>query len=181
MNFGLLDYLLPTYYILTTAEASSNLSRYDGVKFGYRAENPGSLEDMYKLSRSEGFGKDVQRRIMLGTFVLSASYYDAFYTKAQRVRRLIKEETEKILDSYDFIVLPTTPTTAFEIGAINDPIDMFLADLYTVQANVSGIPAISIPVGVDQDELPIGMQIMSAHFSEEKLLAFSHRVLSNYN
>ena len=181
VNFGLLDYLLPTYYILTTAEASSNLSRYDGVKFGYRAENPGSLEDMYKLSRSEGFGKDVQRRIMLGTFVLSASYYDAFYTKAQRVRRLIKEETEKILDSYDFIVLPTTPTTAFEIGAINDPIDMFLADLYTVQANVSGIPAISIPVGVDQDELPIGMQIMSAHFSEEKLLAFSHRVLSNYN
>lgn len=178
VNFGLLDYLLPTYYILTTAEASSNLSRYDGVKYGHRTEHPTGLEEMYKGSRSEGFGDEVKRRIMLGTFVLSASYYDAFYTKAQKARRLIKERTEEILSEYDFIVSPTTPTTAFCIGSINDPVEMYLEDLYTVQASVSGIPAISIPAGQDQDGLPIGVQIMSSHFAEEKLLAFSQQVLS---
>ena len=178
VDFGMLDYLLPTYYILTTAEASSNLSRYDGVKYGHRSANAPNLEEMYKASRSEGFGEEVKRRIMLGTFVLSASYYDAFYTKAQKARRLIKERTEEILSSFDFIVSPTTPTTAFDIGAINDPVEMYLEDLYTVQANVSGIPAISIPAGQDQNGMPIGMQIMTAHFSEEKLLAFSQQVLT---
>lgn len=180
-NFALLDYILPTYYILTTAEASSNLSRYDGVKFGYRSVNSENLEAMYKNTRSEGFGEEVKRRIMLGTFVLSASYYDAFYTKAQKVRRLIKDQTEKILSEYDFVVLPTTPTTAFEIGSVSDSLEMFLADLYTVQASVSGVPAISIPFGNDTEDMPIGVQIMSSHFSEEKLLAFSHQILSRKN
>ena len=180
-HFSMLDYLLPTYYILTTAEASSNLSRYDGVNFGYRSSNASNLEEMYKNTRSEGFGEEVKRRIMLGTFVLSASYYDAFYTKAQKARRLIKEQTEKILSEYDFVVLPTTPTTAFEIGSVNDSIEMFLADLYTVQASVSGLPAISIPFGNDKDGMPIGIQIMSSHFTEEKLLSFSHQVLSRKN
>lgn len=180
-HFTMLDYLLPTYYILTTAEASSNLSRYDGVKFGQRSANAENLEEMYKNTRSEGFGEEVKRRIMLGTFVLSASYYDAFYTKAQKARRLIKEQTERILSEYDFVVLPTTPTTAFEIGSVNDSIEMFLADLYTVQASVSGIPAISIPFGEDAGGMPIGVQIMSSHFSEEKLLAFSHQILSRKN
>ncbi|MEL6561430.1 MAG: Asp-tRNA(Asn)/Glu-tRNA(Gln) amidotransferase subunit GatA [Bacteroidota bacterium] len=180
-HFTMLDYLLPTYYILTTAEASSNLSRYDGVKFGHRSANATNLEEMYKNTRSEGFGEEVKRRIMLGTFVLSASYYDAFYTKAQKARRLIKEQTEKILSEYDFVVLPTTPTAAFEIGSVNDSLEMFLADLYTVQASVSGIPAISIPFGKDEEGMPIGVQIMSSHFSEEKLLAFSHQILSRKN
>ncbi|WP_154658415.1 Asp-tRNA(Asn)/Glu-tRNA(Gln) amidotransferase subunit GatA [Eisenibacter elegans] len=174
VTLPLLDYILPTYYILTTAEASSNLSRYDGVRYGYRSPNAQSLEEMYKLTRAEGFGKEVQRRIMLGAFVLSANYYDAYYTKAQRVRRLIKEATDAIFAQHDFIVLPTTPTTAFALGAHNeDPIQMYLADLYTVQANVVGIPAISIPVGTDQDQLPIGLQIMAQSFQEEQLLAFA--------
>ncbi|MCR9250473.1 MAG: Asp-tRNA(Asn)/Glu-tRNA(Gln) amidotransferase subunit GatA [bacterium] len=176
-HFSMLDYLLPTYYILTTAEASSNLSRYDGVKYGYRSPNGDNLEKMYKLTRNEGFGEEVKRRIMLGTFVLSASYHDAFYTKAQKARRLIKESTEKLLSDHDFLVLPTTPTTAFELGSISDSLEMYLADLYTVQASVSGIPAISIPFGTDKDGLPIGVQIMSKHFTEDKLLAFSKYIL----
>ncbi len=180
-NFDLLDYLLPTYYILTTAEASSNLSRYDGVKFGHRTEDSKNLESMYKKTRSEGFGEEVKRRIMLGTFVLSASYYDAFYTKAQKARRLIKEQTEEILSKYDFIVSPTTSTVAFDIGSINDSLEMFLADLFTVQASVAGIPAISIPYGVDKEGMPIGIQIMSRHFSEEKLLAFARQILAEVN
>ncbi|MGB3466843.1 MAG: Asp-tRNA(Asn)/Glu-tRNA(Gln) amidotransferase subunit GatA [Cyclobacteriaceae bacterium] len=180
-TFTMMDYLLPTYYILTTAEASSNLSRYDGVKFGQRTENATSLEEMYKNTRNEGFGDEVKRRIMLGTFVLSASYFDAFYTKAQKARRLIKEQTEQILAEYDFVVLPTTPSPAFEIESVKDSIEMYLSDLYTVQASVSGIPAISIPVGENSEGLPIGVQIMSAHFSEEKLLAFSHQILSEKN
>ncbi len=176
-HFSMMEYLLPTYYILTTAEASSNLSRYDGVKYGYRSPNADNLEKMYKLSRTEGFGEEVKRRIMLGTFVLSASYHDAFYTKAQKVRRLIKSHTEQLLSDHDFLILPTTPTTAFEIGAISDSLEMFLADLYTVQASVAGIPAISIPCGVDKDGLPIGVQIMSKHFTEDKLLAFSKYIV----
>lgn len=180
-SFSMMDYLLPTYYILTTAEASSNLSRYDGVRYGYRTQNPSNLEEMYKNTRSEGFGEEVKRRIMLGTFVLSASYFDAFYTKAQRARRLIKEKTEQILAEYDFVILPTTPTTAFEIGSVSESIEMYLADLYTVQASVSGVPAISLPLGKDNQGLPIGVQIMSTHFSEEKLLAFSHQILSEKN
>jgi aspartyl-tRNA(Asn)/glutamyl-tRNA(Gln) amidotransferase subunit A len=179
VKFPLMDYILPTYYILTTAEASSNLSRFDGVKFGYRSKNTKDLESMYKKTRSEGFGEEVKKRIVLGTFVLSASYYDAYYTKAQKVRRLIKEETEKILSDFDFLIIPTTPTTAFKIGEKkSDPLAMYLADLFTVQANLSGIPAISIPNGKDSEGLPIGVQVMTKAFGEEDLLAFSKYLLS---
>ncbi len=180
VRFSYLDYILPTYYILTTAEASSNLSRFDGVKYGYRSPNSTDLESMYKKTRSEGFGEEVKKRIMLGTFVLSASYYDAYYTKAQKIRRLIKEETEKILSEYDFIVLPTTTTTAFKLGAHEgDPISMYLADLFTVQANLCGIPAMSIPNGEDKDGLSIGLQIMTKSFGEAEMLAFSNYLINN--
>ncbi|MDQ3534206.1 MAG: Asp-tRNA(Asn)/Glu-tRNA(Gln) amidotransferase subunit GatA [Bacteroidota bacterium] len=180
VEFPLLDYVLPTYYILTTAEASSNLSRFDGVKYGYRSENTVDMESMYKKSRSEAFGIEVKRRIMLGTFVLSASYYDAYYTKAQKVRRLIKEKTQQLLTQYDFIVLPTTPSTAFKLGEhSNNPLEMYLADLFTVQASVAGIPAISIPNGTDKQGLPIGLQIMANAFEESELFAFSKYILNN--
>lgn len=172
--FHHLDFLLATYYILTTAEASSNLSRFDGVKYGFRAPEAHNMESMYKLSRSQGFGEEVKRRIMLGTFVLSASYFDAYYTKAQKVRRIIRDETRKILAKYDFIILPTTPTTAFPLKShTENPSEMYLADVFTVQANVSGIPAISIPNGVDSKNLPIGLQIMTDVFKESELFAFS--------
>ncbi|AKP49855.1 Asp-tRNA(Asn)/Glu-tRNA(Gln) amidotransferase subunit GatA [Cyclobacterium amurskyense] len=179
VNFPLLDYVLPTYYILTTAEASSNLSRFDGVKYGYRTPNAHNLESMYKLTRSEGFGEEVKRRIMLGTFVLSASYYDAYFTKAQKVRRLIKEYTEDLLTKYDYIVLPTTPSTAFKFGEhSNDPVAMYLEDLFTVQASVSGVPSISIPNGKDEKGLPIGLQIMANSFKEAELYAFANYLTS---
>jgi aspartyl-tRNA(Asn)/glutamyl-tRNA(Gln) amidotransferase subunit A len=174
VDFPLLKYLLPTYYILTTAEASSNLSRYDGVRYGYRAENVKNLEELYKKSRSEGFGSEVKRRIMLGTFVLSADYYDAYYTKAQRVRQLIKNATDELLENYDFIISPTTPSAAFKIGdKKEDPIQMYLADIYTVQANVIGYPAISVPNGTDKRGLPIGFQVLGKEFAEHKLLKFA--------
>jgi aspartyl-tRNA(Asn)/glutamyl-tRNA(Gln) amidotransferase subunit A len=179
VDFPLLDYILPTYYILTTAEASSNLSRFDGVKYGYRSERSKDLLSMYKKTRSEGFGREVQKRIMLGTFVLSAGFYDAYYTKAQKIRRLIKEQTDKLMNDFDFIILPTTPDTAFKIGAFEgNPLSMYLADLFTVQANLSGIPAVSIPNGKDQGGMPIGLQIMTKAFGEEQLLAFSKYMLS---
>jgi len=181
IEYPLLDFVLPTYYILTTAEASSNLSRYDGIKYGYRSPNTVDLESMYKKSRSEGFGEEVQRRILLGTFVLSARYYDAYYTKAQKVRRIIRDKTLEILEKYDFIALPTTPTTAFKLGEVKNPLDMYFADLLTVQASVAGNPAISIPVGNDSKGLPIGFQIMTGYFKEESLLAFSNYILANYN
>ncbi len=175
VDFPLLDFMLPTYYILTTAEASSNLSRFDGVRYGYRSPNAGSLESMYKLTRSEGFGAEVKRRIMLGTFVLSASYYDAYYTKAQKVRRLIKEATQALLSTYDFLLMPTTPTTAFKLGEhTEDPLEMYLADIFTVHANLCGVPAISIPNGTDSSGLPIGIQIVADLYKEDRLLAFSH-------
>lgn len=182
VDFPLLEYVLPTYYILTTAEASSNLSRFDGVKYGYRSPNSETMEAMYKNSRTEGFGEEVKRRIMLGTFVLSASYYDAYYTKAQKVRRLIKDKTEELLMEYDFIVMPTTPTSAFKLGEhSSNPLEMYLADLFTVQANISGIPAISIPNGLDKEGLPIGLQILSMSFTEQNLLAFSKYMLDHSN
>lgn len=175
VQFPLLKYLLPTYYILTTAEASSNLSRFDGVKYGYRTPNAHNLESMYKLTRSEGFGEEVKRRIMLGTFVLSASYYDAYFTKAQKVRRLIKDFTENLLDDFDYIIMPTTPSTAFKFGEHSgDPVAMYLEDLFTVQASVSGVPAISIPNGVDNSGMPIGLQIISNSFKEAELYSFSN-------
>lgn len=181
INFPLLDYILPTYYILTTAEASSNLSRFDGVKYGYRSPRTRDLESLYKKTRSEGFGDEVRRRILLGTFVLSAKYYDAYYTKAQKVRKLIRNKTLEILEYYDFLVLPTTPTTAFRLGEKKNPLDMYLADLFTVQASVSGIPAISIPIGKDEKNLPVGLQIMARNFDEHRLYKFANFVLNNFD
>lgn len=180
VDFPLMDYVLPTYYLLTTAEASSNLSRYDGVKYGYRSSSEESLDNFYKNTRTEGFGKEVQKRIMLGTFVLSASYYDAYYTKAQKVRKLIKEKTRELFDRFDYIVMPTAPTTAFELGRYSDnPLEMYWSDLFTVQASVSGNPAISIPNGKDKDGLPIGFQIIAADFNEKGLYALSRDILQD--
>ncbi len=174
VDMPLLKYCLPTYYILTTAEASSNLARFDGVRYGHRTDKAVDLESLYKQSRTEGFGAEVRRRILLGTFVLSANYYDAYYTKAQRVRKLIRQETERLLSQYDFLISAVTPTTAFPLDEkIDDPLQMYLADIFTVQANVAGTPAISIPNGFDENGLPIGLQIMSRAFGEEDLLAFA--------
>ena len=178
VDFPYLDQMIPTYYILTTAEASSNLSRFDGVKYGFRAPDVTDLESLYKKTRAQGFGPEVQRRIILGTFVLSANYYDAYYTKAQRVRRLIKEKTDELLRQYDFLILPTTPTTAFKLGEKQDPVSMYLADIFTVQASLAGVPAISIPAGHDAQGLPIGLQIMSGAFREADLLAFANELMA---
>jgi aspartyl-tRNA(Asn)/glutamyl-tRNA(Gln) amidotransferase subunit A len=179
ISFPLNEYVLPTYYILATAEASSNLSRFDGVRYGYRSTNVTNLESLYKKTRAEGFGKEVQRRILLGTFVLSASYYDAYYSKAQKVRRLIRDELKTIFKSYDFILTPTAPTTAFKLGTHSEnPVEMYLADLFSVQANVAGIPGISLPCGVDEAGLPIGIQLMADDFEEEKLFQLS-KILMN--
>lgn len=175
IEFPLMEYILPTYYILATAEASSNLSRFDGVRYGFRSEATTDMHSMYKKSRSEGFGKEVKRRIMLGTFVLSASYYDAYYTKAQKVRRIIRDRTKEIFKNYDFILMPITPTTAFKLGEhTSNPLEMYLGDLFSVQANVVGVPAISIPCGKDKNGLPIGLQIIADDFEEAKLLHFSN-------
>ncbi len=174
VDYPLMKYLLPTYYILTTAEASSNLSRFDGVRYGYRAAGVKNLEQLYKKSRAEGFGAEVRRRIILGTFVLSADYYDAYYTKAQRVRRLIKESTDEILSKYDFLISPTTPTPAIKIGEkSDDQLQMFLMDIFTVQANVIGNPCVSIPNGENSAGLPIGIQILGKNFDEAEMLAFA--------
>jgi aspartyl-tRNA(Asn)/glutamyl-tRNA(Gln) amidotransferase subunit A len=171
VDFPYIDQMLPTYYVLTTAEASSNLARFDGVKFGHRTENPKDLMDMYKKTREEGFGEEVKRRIMLGTFVLSADYYDAYYTKAQQVRRLIQERTLAILADVDYIISPTTSSTAYVLGEKTvDPLQMYLGDLFTVQANVTGLPAISIPMGTATNQLPMGFQFMGRAFDEAGLL-----------
>ncbi len=171
VDFSYIDQLLPTYYVLTTAESSSNLSRFDGVKFGHRTSNPLDLMQLYKRTRQEGFGAEVQRRIMLGTFVLSADYYDAYYTKAQKVRRLIQDRTLAILAEYDFIISPTTSSTAYRLGEKTlDPIQMYLGDLFTVQANVAGIPGLSIPMGTDSAGFPMGFQLMTSPFQEAKML-----------
>ena len=176
--FPLLEYILPTYYILATAEASSNLSRYDGVRYGYRSSNTTDLTSLYKKTRAEGFGKEVQRRILLGTFVLSASYYDAYYTKAQKVRRLIRDKTKEIFKEYDFVIMPAAPTTAFKLGELTDnPLEMYLADLFSVQANVAGVPGISVPCGHDEKGLPIGLQVIADDFEEEKLFRFADILL----
>ena len=177
VDFPYLDYLVPTYYVLTTAEASSNLSRFDGVHYGYRSPHATDLESTYKKSRSEGFGKEVKRRIMLGTFVLSAGYYDAYYAKAQRVRNKIRQKTREVLSQYDFIVTPSTPGTAFEFGKNSkDPIKMYLEDIFTVQANIVGCPAISVPNGKHSNGLPIGLQIMGRDFEEDKLLNLAQMI-----
>ncbi len=171
IDFPLLSSVLPTYYILATAEASSNLSRYDGVRFGHRSNVVTDLQSLYKKSRSEGFGKEVQRRILLGTFVLSSNYYDAYYTKAQKVRRMIRNKTKEILADYDFLLTPAAPSTAFKLGEHTDnPLEMYLADLFSVQANVAGVPGISFPYGKDRQGLPIGLQALADDFQEKKLL-----------
>jgi aspartyl-tRNA(Asn)/glutamyl-tRNA(Gln) amidotransferase subunit A len=177
ISFPYLDYLVPTYYVLTTAEASSNLSRFSGIHYGHRTTNATDLESTYKKSRSEGFGKEVKRRIMLGTFVLSSGYYDAYYSKGQKVRRIIQEKTKGILSQYDFIITPSTPGTAFEFGKNSaDPIKMYLEDIFTVQANIAGIPAISVPCGTHSNGLPIGLQLMANYFEEEKLLTLASKI-----
>ncbi|MDB5136738.1 MAG: gatA [Mucilaginibacter sp.] len=172
--FDYLDYIVPAYYILATAEASSNLARYDGVHYGYRSPEAVDLQSTYKRSRSEGFGKEVKRRIMLGTFVLSAGYYDAYYAKAQKVRRLIKEKTDSLLEEYDFILTPTAPEPAFKIGKTEkDPVVMYLYDIFTVQASLAGVPAISLPAGNNNKGLPLGLQLLAKRFAEQELLNFS--------
>ncbi len=177
-SFSYLDVMVPTYYILTTAEASSNLARYDGVHFGYRSPNGHDLESTYKKSRTEGFGEEVKLRIMLGTFVLSSGYYDAYYTKAQKVRRLIQERTQAVFEQNEFILMPTTPTTAFNIGVKNeDPTVAYLEDIYTVHANLAGVPAISLPLWNSSKNMPMGVQLMAPAFMEESLLAFSEKLM----
>ncbi|MEC9375812.1 MAG: Asp-tRNA(Asn)/Glu-tRNA(Gln) amidotransferase subunit GatA [Pseudomonadota bacterium] len=169
-----LSFAVPTYYVVCPAEASSNLSRYDGVRFGYRAENPIDLEDLYKRTRSEGFGDEVKRRIMTGTYVLSAGYYDAYYLKAQKVRQLIAEDLRRCFEQVDVLIGPTTPTTAFAIGEkIDDPVKMYLNDIYTVSANLAGLPAISIPCGI-VNGLPTGLHLIGPQFEEARVLNFAH-------
>jgi len=179
VDFELLEYVVPTYYVLTTAEASSNLSRYDGVRFGHRSAQPThDLTDFYKLSRSEGFGKEVKRRIMLGSFVLSAGYYDAYFTKAQQVRRKLQVLTTTVFSSYDAIISPTVPAPAYRIGELqNDQLAMFLGDIYTVFANLVGIPAISIPLFQHPNGMPFGLQIMTSQNDEVSLLRLSKQFL----
>ena len=176
--FEYLDYMVPAYYILATAEASSNLSRYDGIHFSYRSANSHDLQSTYKKSRSEGFGKEVKRRIMLGTFVLSAGYYDAYYAKAQKVRKLIREKTNELLKEYDFIMVPTAPEPPFPIGRVEkDPVVTYLSDIFTVQASLTGCPAISLPSGNNSKGLPLGLQLLAGRFQEQELLNFSGHFL----
>ena len=176
VSFPYLDYMVPTYYVLTTAEASSNLSRFDGVHFGHRSQGAKGVEETYKKSRSEGFGPEVKRRIMAGTFVLSHGYYDAYYTKGQKVRRVLQNKTDEIFKSYDFIILPTTPTTAFELNAVSDPISMYLQDIYTVHANLTGNPAISLPLGKHSNGMPFGVQVIADHYKEKEMFDFSRQL-----
>jgi aspartyl-tRNA(Asn)/glutamyl-tRNA(Gln) amidotransferase subunit A len=179
VSFDLLDYLVPAYYVLTTAEASSNLSRYDGVHYGHRNLEATSLNELYKRSRAEGFGEEVKKRILLGTFVLSAGYYDAYYQKAQQVRQLIREKMEQMLDSFDVIMTPVTPTPAFKIGEnMDDPLVMYMADIFTVLASLTGIPAVALPLGNNMDGLPLSIQLMARHFHEETLLSLAHEFLN---
>jgi aspartyl-tRNA(Asn)/glutamyl-tRNA(Gln) amidotransferase subunit A len=183
LNFEYLDYIVPAYYILTTAEASSNLSRYDGVRYGYRsAKQSNDLTEFYKHNRSEGFGKEVKRRIMLGTFVLSTGYYDAYFTKAQKVRRKLLEKTALVFRDHDFILMPTSPSVAFKIGEKSgDPIAMYLADIYTVFANLTGIPGISLPLFKHSNGMPFGVQLMSEQFNELSLLQASQQLMDLKN
>lgn len=173
------EYSIAVYYILTTAEASSNLARYDGARYGYRHSGSHNLNDMYRLSRSEGFGKEVKRRIMLGTYVLSAGYYDAYYKKAQKIRRLLKEDFDKAFNEVDVILTPTSPTTAFRLGEKSgDPLEMYLSDIYTTSANLAGIPGINIPAAKSSDGLPVGIQLMSDQFDESAVLKLSYFIQS---
>jgi aspartyl-tRNA(Asn)/glutamyl-tRNA(Gln) amidotransferase subunit A len=171
IELPLLDHLVPTYYILATAEASSNLARFDGIRYGYRSKEAKGVDETYRRSRTEGFGPEVQRRILLGTFVLSAGYYDAYYAQGMRVRRLIRDNTLKAFERYDLLLTPTCPTTAFSPGEISDPVSMYLQDIFTVQANLAGVPAVSLPTGTHTNSLPFGIQLMAKPFDDERLLS----------
>jgi aspartyl-tRNA(Asn)/glutamyl-tRNA(Gln) amidotransferase subunit A len=172
VKFSYFDYVVPAYYVLTTAEASSNLSRFDGMRYGHRSKEAHDLNETYTKSRTEGFGTEVQRRILLGTFVLSSGYYDAYYGKAQKVRRLIRDQLQGILDAHDFILMPVSPSPAWPIGEqTDDPVANYLADIYTVLANLAGLPAVAIPVKTDSP-LPVGYQLMADQWEEGKLLSF---------
>ena len=179
IDFPYLQYLVPTYYVLTTAEASSNLARYGGVHFGYRSANAQDIPSAYANSRTQGFGEEVQRRIMLGTFVLSAGYYDAYYTKAQKVRRLLLNKTHAIFEKCDFILSPTSPHTALEIGkTYDDPTKLYLEDIFTVHANIVGIPAVSLPTGMHTNGMPFGIQLMAPAFKDDELLTISNQIMN---
>ncbi len=170
------DLAASAYYVLAPAECSSNLARYDGVRYGYRCQNPVNLEDLYKRSRSEGFGKEVKRRILIGTYVLSSGYYDAYYLRAQKIRRLIRDDFVEAFKQVDLILTPSTPGPAFNIGEkVTDPVAMYLSDVYTIAVNLAGIPGLSLPIGFSQNNLPIGGQLIGSYFSEAKLLNVAHR------
>ena len=182
-SLDIAKYALATYYIVACAEASSNLGRFDGIRYGYRTKNFTNLKDIYKNSRSEGFGPEVKRRIILGTYVLSSGYYDAYYKKAQLVRTLVMKEFEKAFAKYDVLLTPTSPTVAFEIGTrSNNPLEMYLADICTVSVNIAGLPGISIPCGVDSKGMPVGMQLIGNRFQEEKILnaAYAYEQKTNF-
>ena len=165
------DYAIPAYYVIASAEASSNLSRYDGIKYGYRTEDFEGLQEMYKKTRSEGFGNEVKRRMMIGSFVLSSGYYDAYYKKALKVKALIKEGFDKAFEKYDIIFGPTAPSTAPKLGeSLSEPLKMYLGDIYTVSVNLAGLPAISLPCGADSTGLPIGLQLIGKHFGEKDII-----------
>ena len=181
VSLNIAEYALATYYIVACAEASSNLGRFDGIRYGYRAKNYKDLKELFRNSRSEGFGPEVKRRIILGTYVLSSGYYDAYYKKAQQVRTLVKNEFDRVLKDHDVILTPTSPTTAFKIGEKTDnPLEMYLADICTVSVNVAGLPGISLPCGIDKEGLPIGMQLIGNRFEEETLLNFAYTFEQEY-
>lgn len=178
----MMDYMVPAYYIIACAEASSNLSRYDGLKYGYRSPNATNLSEMYRLSRSEGFGIEVKRRIMLGSFVLSSGYYDAYYKRALQTRAMIKDEYNRLFESFDMVFSPVAPTTAYKIGEnIDDPLKMYMGDIYTVSVNLAGLPAVSLPCGFDGQGLPIGFQLIGDAFSEVKLVKAARVYQNNTN
>lgn len=182
-DMDIIDYAIPAYYVIASAEASSNLSRFDGVKYGYRTEKFEGLQDVYKKTRSEGFGMEVKRRMMIGAFVLSSGYYDAYYNKALKVKALIKEGFDKAFEKYDVILGPTAPSTALKIGEnLSDPLKMYLGDIYTVSVNLVGLPAISLPCGVDSKGLPIGLQLIGKHFGEKDIIkaAYSYEQTREY-
>ncbi|MEO6040074.1 MAG: Asp-tRNA(Asn)/Glu-tRNA(Gln) amidotransferase subunit GatA [Saprospiraceae bacterium] len=176
VDFDLLDFIIPTYYVLTTAEASSNLARYDGLRYGYRSPGARNLEENYVWSRSQGFSAEVKRRILLGTFVLSSGYYDAYYTKAQQARQLIRQRILTILENCDFILMPVAPSVAWKFGEKSaDPVAMYLSDIYTVLANLAGVPALAFPAGSHPDNgMPVGLQLMGGYWEEDRLLAFGN-------
>ena len=180
-DLGMVKYAIPAYYIIACAEASSNLERFDGVKYGYRTEKYTDLNNMYKKTRSEGFGDEVKRRIMLGSFVLSSGYFDAYYVKALRVKALIKQAFDKAFEKYDVVLGPVAPTTALKIGeSLSDPIKMYLGDVYTVSINLTGIPAVSLPCGYDKDGLPIGLQLMGQTFNEKAVIKAAYSFEQNF-